>query len=87
MDLAGRVNATHRAVVIAHGGDRRGFQVFLPMQDEGTTRLLEELRSRLGERWLDGEWDLQELRKRLGIRFGWGGRLLGVGFVLVIGVG
>lgn len=47
---------------------------------------MEELRIRLGERWLDGDWELMELRKRLGIRLGLRGGGLAVAFV-VVGIG
>jgi hypothetical protein len=85
-DLAGRINATHRALVVAYANGK-SFQVFLPTEDQGTERLVEELRSRLGNRWLDGDLELRGLRKRLGIRLGWGGRALGFGFVVLVGVG
>ena len=85
-DLAGRINATHRALVVAYGSGK-SFQVFLPTQDPGTKQLVEEFRSRLGQRWLDGDLELRDLRKRLGIRLGWGGRALGLGFVVLVGVG
>ena len=85
-DLAGRVNATHRALVVAYGAGK-SFQVFLPTQDPGTERLVEEFRSRLGRRWFDGDPELRDLRKQLGLRLGWGGRALGLGFVVLIGVG
>lgn len=85
-DLAGRVNATHRALVVAYAAGK-SFQVFLPTQDPGTERLVEEFRSRLGRRWFDGDPELRDLRKQLGLRLGWGGRALGLGFVVLIGVG
>lgn len=85
-DLAGRINVTHRALVVAHGSGK-SFQVFLPTQDPGTERLVEEFRSRLGRRWFDGDPELRDLRKQLGLRLGWGGRALGLGFVVLIGVG
>ena len=85
-DLAGRINATHRALVVAYGAGK-SFQVFLPTQDPGTERLVEEFRSRLGRRWFDGDPELRDLRKQLGLRLGWGGRALGLGFVVLIGVG
>ena len=85
-DLAGRINATHRALVVAYGAGK-SFQVFLPTQDPGTERLVEEFRSRLGERWFVGDLELRDLRKQLGIKLGWGGRALGLGFVVLIGVG
>ena len=61
--------------------------MFLPTQDPGTKQSVEEFRSRLGQRWLDGDLELRDLRKRLGIRLGWGGRALGLGFVVLVGVG
>jgi hypothetical protein len=85
-DLASRINATHRALVVAYGAGK-SFQVFLPRQDPGTEQLVEEFRSRLGQRWLDGDPELRDLRKRLGIRLGWRGRALGSGFVVLVGVG
>lgn len=85
-DLARGIHATHRALVVAYGAGK-SFQVFLPTQDPGTERLVEEFRSRLGQRWFDRDLELRELRKQLGIRLGWGGRALGFGFVVLVGVG
>jgi hypothetical protein len=85
--LTGRIGATHRALVVAHGADRRGFQVFLPLDDPGTTELVDELRTRLGERWLEGDWELGELRSGLGLRLGLRDGALGVAFVLIVAVG
>ena len=85
--LTGRIGATHRALVIAHGADRRGFQVFLPFDDPGTREVVDELRTRLGQRWLEGDWELGALRSRLGLRLGIRGGALGVAFVLIVAVG
>ena len=85
-DLARRIHATHRALVVAYGAGK-SFQVFLPTQDPGTQRLVQEFRSRLGQRWFDGDLELRDLGKQLGIKLGWGGRALGLGFVVLIGVG
>ena len=76
----------HVHIRAAHGSGK-SFQVFLPTQDPGTERLVEEFRSRLGRRWFDGDLELRDLRKQLGLRLGWGGRALGLGFVVLIGVG
>jgi hypothetical protein len=86
VDLARRTHATHRALVVAYGAGK-SFQVFLPTQDPGTERLVEEFRSRLDQRWFDRDLELRDLRKQLGIRLGLGGRALGFGFVVLIGVG
>ena len=86
VDRIARLNATHRALVVAHGSGN-GFQVFLPEGDSATQQLVTEFRARLGERWLDGDWDVNALRKRLGIRTGWRGRALAVALVVVFGVG
>jgi hypothetical protein len=85
-DLARGIHATHRALVVAYGTGK-SFQVFLPTEDQGTERVVEEFRSRLGNRWLDGDLELRDLRRQLGIRLGWAGRALGFGFVVLIGVG
>jgi hypothetical protein len=86
VDRLNRLGATHRALLLAY--DRgRSFQVFLPMDDPGTQRLVAELRTRLGERWLDGDWELMELRKRLGMRLGLRGGGLAVAFVVVVAIG
>ncbi|HET9322393.1 MAG TPA: hypothetical protein VFO03_00825 [Gaiellaceae bacterium] len=61
--------------------------MFLAVEDPGTQRLVEELRSRLAERWLDGDWELMELQKRLGIRLGRRGGGLALVFVVVVAVG
>jgi hypothetical protein len=53
VDRIGRLGTTHRALLVAYGRGR-SFQVFLPTDDPGTQRFVEELRIRLGERWLDG---------------------------------
>ncbi|MGH3063235.1 MAG: hypothetical protein ACRDMK_02755 [Gaiellaceae bacterium] len=84
--LARGIHATHRALVVAYGAGK-SFQVFLPTQDPGTERLVEEFRSRLGQRWFDRDLDLRDLRKQVGIGLGWGGRALGLVFVVVVGVG
>ena len=86
-DLASGIHLTHRALVVAYGDRPKSFQVFLPTEDPGTQRLVGEFRNRLGDRWLDGDWELMDLWKRLGIRVGWGGRALGAAFVVVVGVG
>jgi hypothetical protein len=86
VDGINRLAATHRALLLAY--DRgRSFQVFLPADDPGTQRLVEELRIRLGERWLYGDWELMELRKRLGIRLGLRGGGLAGAFVTVVAIG
>ena len=87
VDLTRRLGADHRALVIAYGSDSRGFQVFLPRDDAGSLQLRDELSTRLGGRWLGDEWELGELRCRLGVRVGWRGRTLGALFVVVVGVG
>ena len=61
--------------------------MFLPVEDPGTLRLVEELRTRLAERWLGGDWELMELRKRLGIRLGRRGGGVALAFVVVVAVG
>jgi len=85
VDRLNRLGATHRALLIAYDG-KRSFQVFLPTDDPGTQRLVAELRTRLGERWLDGDWELTALRKRLGVRFGVRGAALAVAFVVVVAI-
>jgi hypothetical protein len=77
--------ATHRALIIGDGGP--GFQVFLPSSDPGTQSLVAELRNRLGSRWQSETTDLNTLRKELGLRTSWAGRLLGLVFVVVVAVG
>jgi hypothetical protein len=86
VDRIDRLGATHRALLVAHGRGR-SFQVFLPIEDPGTQCLVEELRTRLGELWLDGDWEMMELRKRLGIRLGLRGGALAVAFVVLVGIG
>jgi hypothetical protein len=86
LDRIDRLKATHRAVVVAYGSGK-AFQVFAPTDDPGTQQLVDEFRTRLGERWLDGDWELMDLRKRLGIRVGWRGRAVGIAFVVVVGIG
>ena len=86
VDLTRRLGADHRALVIAYGSDPRGFQVFLPTDDAGSPQLLDELSARLGERWLGDDWELGELRRRLGVRLGWRGRTLGALLVVVVGL-
>ena len=58
-----------------------------PLDDPGTTELVDGLRTRLGERWLEGDWELGELRSRLGLRLGLRGGALGIAFVLIVAVG
>jgi hypothetical protein len=86
VDRLNRLGQTHRALLLAYDR-RRSFQVFLPTDDPGTQRLVAELRTRLGERWLDGDWELMELRRRLGIRLGLRGGGLAVAFVVVVTIG
>ena len=86
-DVIRRLGADHRALVIAYGSDPRGFQVFLPTDDEGSIQLLDELSTRLGGRWLGDEWELGELRHRLGVTLGRRGRTLGALFVVIVGLG
>jgi hypothetical protein len=76
---------SHRALLIGDGG--RGFQVSLPVDDPGTRALVSELRARLGSRWLEGDHDMMALRRELGMRTSWGGRLIGLVFVILVGVG
>ena len=53
--------------------------VWLPADDPETTRLLAELKRRLGPSWQDGEWDSNALRTRLGARAPvWPGAAAGV---------
>ena len=49
-DLARRLHATHRALVVAYGAGK-SFQVFLPTQDPGTERLVQEFRQSV---WVSG---------------------------------
>ena len=74
--------ATESGLMLAHDtGQRRprAALVWLPADDPGTTRLLAELRRRLGPRWQDGEWDPDALRTRLGARAPvWHGTAAGV---------
>jgi hypothetical protein len=83
--LGSDLAATHRALLIGDGG--RGFQVSLPTDDPGTQALVSELRERLGSRWREDTRDMMAMRKELGMRTSWGGRLIGLLFVVLVGVG
>ncbi|MGH2456590.1 MAG: hypothetical protein ACRDHD_10095 [Candidatus Limnocylindria bacterium] len=87
-DLSNELAQTHRALVVAHGDPgrrRRAFQVFLPLQDPGTQALAAAIRRGIGSGWVDGEHELLELRRRLGVSYpGWFGP---VGFAAFFVVG
>ncbi|HEU5113551.1 MAG TPA: hypothetical protein VFU96_09545, partial [Acidimicrobiia bacterium] len=83
--LARRLAATHRALLIGDGGN--GFQVTLPIDDPGTETVIAELRTRLGDRWHHDTQDMEELRKDLRMRTSWSGRLVGLLFVILVGIG
>jgi hypothetical protein len=83
--LGRQLAATHRALLIGDGGP--GFQVSLPVDDPGTQAVVSELRARLGSRWREDTRDMTALRRELGMRTSWGGRLIGLVFVILVGVG
>jgi hypothetical protein len=83
--LGRELAATHRSLLIGDGG--RGFQVSLPTDDSGTQAFVAELRERLGSRWRQDTRDMMTLRRELGMRTSWGGRLIGLLFVILVGVG
>ena len=83
--LGRRLATTHQALMIGDGGN--GFQVWLPIRDAGTESVLAELESRLGDRWRGDTQDMGKLRKELRMRTSWGGRLIGLVFVVVVVVG
>ncbi len=85
LGLSNELAASHRALLLGDGGT--GFQVSLPVDDPGTEALLAELRERLGSRWRDEVQEMKILRRDLGMRTTWPGRLLGLMFVILVGVG
>lgn len=85
-ETAEKVVETHRILLIVHGSRHDFYQVSLPIGDPAATTIVDELRARLGPRWLDGEHDLGQLKKRLGARTPVWYRLLGIVFVVGIAV-
>ena len=83
-ETADEVVETHRILLIVHGPRHDFYQVGLPIGDPATTSIVDELRARLGPRWIDGEHDLGQLKKRLGARTPAWYWLVGIMFVVGI---
>ncbi len=85
-ETADKVVETHRILLIVHGARHDFYQVSLPIGDPAATTVIDELRARLGPRWLDGEHDLGKLKKDLGARTPAWYWLVGIVFAVAIAV-